>query len=235
MKGLLYGIGLQFKMDLRSKSLLITCYIVPLVFFFIMGAIFTSLMPDVKTSLISSMIIMTVTMASLIGVPPSLVEIYGSEIKKMYQVNGISLSFGLLAIMIFAFIHIMIVSIIILILAPVLFAAVIPANIGVYLLKVAFFTIVSLSIAGILGLLIRKQAKLTMISQLIFLPSIMLSGIMFSVTLLPVFLKNIGYFFVSTWGNLLLSGENEVFIILLLFLIFALVIYYFIFKRISRN
>lgn len=235
MKGLLYGIGLQFKMDLRSKSLLITCYIVPLVFFLIMGAIFTSLMPNVKTTLISSMIIMTVTMASLIGVPPSLVEIYGSEIKKMYQVNGISLSFGLLAIMIFAFIHIMIVSIIILILAPVLFAVVIPANIGVYLLKVAFFTIVSLSIAGILGLLIKKQAKLTMISQLIFLPSIMLSGIMFSVTLLPVFLKNIGYFFVATWGNLLLSGENEAFIILLLFLIFTLVIYYFIFKRISRK
>lgn len=235
MKGLLYGIGLQFKMDLRSKSLLITCYVVPLVFFLIMGAIFTSLMPNVKTSLISSMIIMTVTMASLIGVPPSLVEIYGSEIKKMYQVNGISLSFGLLAIMIFAFIHIMIVSVIILILAPVLFAAVIPANIGVYLLKVAFFTVVSLSIAGILGLLIKKQAKLTMISQLIFLPSIMLSGIMFSVTLLPVFLKNIGYFFVATWGNLLLSGENEAFIILLLFLIFALVIYYFIFKRISRK
>lgn len=235
MKGLLYGIGLQFKMDLRSKSLLITCYVVPLVFFLIMGTIFTSLMPNVKTTLISSMIIMTVTMASLIGVPPSLVEIYGSEIKKMYQVNGISLSFGLLAIMIFAFIHIMIVSIIILILAPVLFAAVIPANIGVYLLKVAFFTIVSLSIAGILGLLIKKQAKLTMISQLIFLPSIMLSGIMFSVTLLPVFLKNIGYFFVATWGNLLLSGENEAFIILLLFLIFTLVIYYFIFKRISRK
>lgn len=235
MKGLLYGIGLQFKMDLRSKSLLITCYVVPLVFFLIMGTIFTSLMPNVKTSLISSMIIMTVTMASLIGVPPSLVEIYGSEIKKMYQVNGISLSFGLLAIMIFAFIHIMIVSIIILILAPVLFAAVIPANIGVYLLKVAFFTIVSLSIAGILGLMIKKQAKLTMISQLIFLPSIMLSGIMFSVTLLPVFLKNIGYFFVATWGNLLLSGENEAFIILLLFFIFTLVIYYFIFKRISRK
>lgn len=235
MKGLLYGIGLQFKMDLRSKSLLITCYVVPLVFFLIMGAIFTSLMPNVKTTLISSMIIMTVTMASLIGVPPSLVEIYGSEIKKMYQVNGISLSFGLLAIMIFAFIHIMIVSIIILILAPVLFAAVIPANIGVYLLKVAFFTIVSLSIAGILGLMIKKQAKLTMISQLIFLPSIMLSGIMFSVTLLPVFLKNIGYFFVATWGNLLLSGENEAFIILLLFFIFTLVIYYFIFKRISRK
>ncbi|MFQ6794418.1 MAG: ABC transporter permease [Thomasclavelia sp.] len=235
MKGLLYGIGLQFKMDLRSKSLLITCYVVPLVFFLIMGTIFTSLMPDVKTTLISSMIIMTVTMASLIGVPPSLVEIYGSEIKKMYQVNGISLSFGLLAIMIFAFIHIMIVSIIILILAPVLFAAVIPANIGVYLLKVAFFTIVSLSIAGILGLLIKKQAKLTMISQLIFLPSIMLSGIMFPITLLPAFFKNIGNCFIATWGNLWLSGENEAFIILLLFLIFALVIYYFIFKRISRK
>lgn len=33
MRAIFYGIGLQFKFDIRSKSMLITCYLVPLVFF----------------------------------------------------------------------------------------------------------------------------------------------------------------------------------------------------------
>lgn len=48
MKAFLYGVSLQWKMDIRSKTLLITCYIVPLLFFVVMGGIFTSVMPDSK-------------------------------------------------------------------------------------------------------------------------------------------------------------------------------------------
>ena len=33
MNGFLYGVALQWKLDIRSKSLLVTCYIVPLIFF----------------------------------------------------------------------------------------------------------------------------------------------------------------------------------------------------------
>ena len=46
MNGFLYGVALQWKLDIRSKSLLVTCYIVPLIFFFLMGGIFTSVMPE---------------------------------------------------------------------------------------------------------------------------------------------------------------------------------------------
>lgn len=42
MNGFLYGVALQWKLDIRSKSLLVTCYIVPLIFFLLMGGIFTS-------------------------------------------------------------------------------------------------------------------------------------------------------------------------------------------------
>ncbi|MCI9025690.1 MAG: ABC transporter permease, partial [Dorea sp.] len=45
MNGFLYGVVLQWKLDIRSKSLLVTCYIVPLIFFLLMGGIFTSVMP----------------------------------------------------------------------------------------------------------------------------------------------------------------------------------------------
>ena len=88
MGAFLYGISLQFKMDIRSRSLLVTCYLVPLLFFAVMGGIFTSIMPGSEKTLIQSMTVMGVSMGALIGVPPSLAEIYGTDVRKMYQANG---------------------------------------------------------------------------------------------------------------------------------------------------
>ena len=67
MKALLYGIALQWKLDIRSKTLLITCYMVPLLFFAIMGGIFTSIMPESKDTLVPAMTVMGASMGALIG------------------------------------------------------------------------------------------------------------------------------------------------------------------------
>ena len=80
MKAFLYGTALQWRLDLRSKSLLITCYVVPLLFYALMGGIFTSINPESKATLIQSMTVMGVSMGALIGLPPSLVEHYLSLI-----------------------------------------------------------------------------------------------------------------------------------------------------------
>ena len=74
----LYGLVLQWKLDIRSKNLLITCYIVPLLFFLLMGGIFTSIMPQMKDTLIQQMIIMGVSMGAFIGLPPSDTSIISS-------------------------------------------------------------------------------------------------------------------------------------------------------------
>ena len=42
------------------------------------------------------MTVLGVSMGALIGLPPSLVEIYGGDIKKMYKANGVPLYFGCL-------------------------------------------------------------------------------------------------------------------------------------------
>ena len=65
MNGFLYGVALQWKLDLRSKTMLITCYVVPLLFFAVMGGIFTSIMPESSETLIQSMSVFTFTMESM--------------------------------------------------------------------------------------------------------------------------------------------------------------------------
>lgn len=94
----------NWKLDIRSKTLLITCYIVPLLFFLIMGGIFTSIMPEARYTLIQSMTVFGLTMGALIGLPPSLVEIYSSNIKNVYKANGVPLSLGLIVTNISAYI-----------------------------------------------------------------------------------------------------------------------------------
>ena len=189
MNGFLYGVELQWKLDIRSKSLLVTCYVVPLVFFLFMGGIFTSVMPEMRSTLIQSMIVMSVSMGAFIGLPPSLIETYGSDVKKVYKANGVPLYLGLVTMFLSAFVHLMISCAIILLLAPILFEAALPVQLPFFFLALAIYIIVSLSIGSILGLVVKNQAKLTMIAQLVFLPSIMLSGIMFPIDLLPDFLE----------------------------------------------
>lgn len=208
MNGFLYGVALQWKLDIRSKSLLVTCYIVPLMFFLLVGGIFTSVMPEMKSTLIQSMIVMIVSMGALIGVPPSLVETYRSDVKKVYQANGVPLYLGLITMFFSAFVHLMISCVIILLLAPILFEATLPVQLPFLFLALAIYIMVSLSIGSVLGLLVKNQAKLTMIAQLVFLPSIMLSGIMFPINLLPNFLKNVGRMFPASWGYRLMLDHG---------------------------
>lgn len=208
MNGFLYGIALQWKLDIRSKTLLVTCYIVPLIFFLLMGGIFTSVMPEMRSTLIQSMIVMSVSMGAFIGLPPSLIETYGSDIKKVYKANGVPVYLGLVTMFLSAFAHLMITCGIILLLAPILFEATLPTQLSVFFPALATYITVSLGIGSVLGLTVKNQAKLTMISQLLFLPSIMLSGIMFPVDFLPAFLEATGRIFPAYWGYRLMLDNG---------------------------
>lgn len=207
LRAFIYGTALQWKLDIRSGSLLITCYAVPLLFFAVMGGIFTSLMPEAKGTLIQSMSVLGVSTGALIGLPPSLAEVYGTDIRKVYKANGVPLCLGVISMFLSAFLHLLLMCAVIFVAAPLVFGAVLPGNLLLYAASLAVFTAVSLSMGCVLGLMVKNQAKLTMLSQLVFLPSIMLSGIMFSADLLPGPLKPVGKLFPAAWGFRLM-GEG---------------------------
>lgn len=200
MSGFLYGVILQWKLDLRSRTMLITCYAVPLLFFAVMGGIFTSVMPESKETLIQSMTVFAVTMGAMIGLPPSLTETYRSDIKNAYQANGVPLSLGLTLINISAFVHLLIMSAILYGTAPILFDARIPEEPGIYFGGLMVLIAVSLGVASVIGLAVKDTASATMFSILLFIPSTMLSGIMFPGEMLPRAFAILGKLFPATWG-----------------------------------
>ncbi len=204
MRAFFYSVALQWKLDIRSRALLVTCYVVPLLFFAITGGIFTSLTPGAKVTLIQSMTVMGVSMGALIGLPPTLVEIYGSDIKKAYQANGVPLFLGVATSALSAWLHLMLMSVILYFAAPIAFDAEVPQNPPLYFASLAVFITVSLSVGSFLGLTIKNQAKLTMLSQLVFLPSILFSGILFPAELLPKAIQLLGKLLPASWGYALM-------------------------------
>ena len=207
MNGFLYGAALQWKLDLRSRTMLITCYAVPLLFFAVMGGIFIAVMPESGETLIQSMSVFTVTMGALIGLPPSLTEIYRSDVKNVYQANGVPLSLGLFLTNISAFVHLLIMSFILYVIAPVAFDAKIPAHPAAYFVGLITLIAVSLSIASVIGLAVKDTANTSMFSILLFLPSTMLSGIMFPSEMLPPAFVVVGKLFPATWGYQLMTDS----------------------------
>ena len=225
-------------MEIRYKEQDITySYIVPLLFFAIMGGIFTSAMPGAEYTLIQSITVFGVTMGALAGLPPSLVEIYSGDIKKVYKANGVPLYLGLVLTNISAYIHLFIMSIILYIAAPLAFNARIPENPARYFISLAVFIAVSLSIASVIGLALKDQARASMFSIIVFVPSTMLSGIMFPASMLPKPFETIGKLFPASWGYKLMSEsvfKFENLLPLILFFALAVVVCSILLQRIDK-
>lgn len=192
MSELIYSIWLQCKLDLRNKNVLIAYYILPLVFFVVMGSVFSKIDPLSKERLVQSMSLLAISMVAFLGTPAPLVEFFSSNTKKTYKVGNIHLWVILLTTFLSALVHMLIVSVIIYITAPIIFDASRPSDTLMYfilmLLVISVCTIIGMSI----GLIAKNNTSMTMISQFVFLPSMLISGIMFPIEMLPDILGKLG-------------------------------------------
>jgi len=208
MKAFGYGLWLQWRLDFRNKGIVVTYYVVPLIFFAFMGGIFTSINPEAYRTLIASMSVFGVTMGAVLGAPNPLIEVFGSEVKKAYLVGEIPLWSVVVGNLLSALVHLLLMCTVILVVAPIAFKASAPINLGVYLIGLVLFILASLGIGSVFGLVVKNPNKLTLLSQLVFLPSVMLSGIMFPVSMLPEAMQWVGKLLPATWGFQLLTAQQ---------------------------
>ena len=137
-----------------------------------------------------------------------------------------------------AFIHLFIMSTIIFFLAPLIFDTTIPSNLPVYLISLAIFIATTLSIGSVFGLVMKDVSKLTMISQLVFMPSLMLSGIMFPAEMLPKVLEYADKTFPATWAFKAMTNnvfELSLYIPMIVVFIISIIICAFILRTDKFN
>lgn len=209
MSALVYNIFLQWKLDFRNKEILMVYYAVPLVFYLVMGSIFSTTDPNSKNTLIQSMTIFSISMGALLGTPNPLVELFSSDIKRTYKISNIPLWTLLLTTYLSALIHLLIVALIIFVTAPLIYDVTRPENIGLYFLSVILFISLSTILGFIIGVNCKKTSNATMAAQAIFLPTVLLSGIMFPTNMLPSILEKVSYILPATHTMKLLTSTYE--------------------------
>lgn len=200
MSAFLNYLLIQLKMDLRDKGTLLNYYLVPLLFFFVMGSVFSSINPLMSTTLAASMTIFSVTMGAVMGSPAPIVKMRESGTLRALKVNGIPGAAVLSVQAISAFLHLFLASVVIYLVSPAAFHSEIPQNPLLYFVVLIVFLFASIGIGLLIGVVARGQSFATMLSMIIFLPSLLLSGIMFPAAMLPKFLVWLGRIFPATYA-----------------------------------
>lgn len=198
MNAFLTHFSFEFRTGLRDKNQLLMNYLFPLGLFLLLGFLMTQLNPFFQETLIPAMIIITIISSTILGLPNPLVSEREAGVFRSYKIYGVP-AISILAIpTLTTLLHVLIVSAIITALAPVLFNAPLPVNwaafIGVFLL-----TAFACAGLGMLISVISNNTRATVLwSQLIFLPSMLIGGLMVPSNILPDVLGRLSLLLPST-------------------------------------
>jgi ABC-2 type transport system permease protein len=205
MNAFLKHMLIQFKLGLRDKTLLVDFYLLPICFYLIMGGVMSSINPQFKQTLITSMIVFGVTMGALQGVSAPIAKLKESGTLRSYRVLGIPAPSVLLTEVLSTFLHVFFASVIILLTAPVFFKVDLPKNIPAFLVVLALFILATTAVGIFVGA-IAKMHMASMLSIVIFVFSVMLSGMMFPSNMLPKALIYAGRILPATFAVQAFNG-----------------------------
>ena len=235
----------EFRTGIRNRQLLLMNYLFPLGFYLMIGFVMPLINPLFLETMIPAMVVFAILAATFLGLPDPLVSAREAGIFRSYKINGVPPISILTIPALTTILHLVIVTVIITVSAPLLFDAPLPVNWINYGIT---FIVLAFACAGISVLIgvISPSTRMTVLwSQLIFIPSMLLAGLMLPYSMLPVVVGKIAQLLPATHAmnafNGLTMGKTADFapwgsIILLLIsgvLSFGLAIYLFSWD--SRN
>jgi ABC-2 type transport system permease protein len=185
MNAFIHHFTFEFRTGIRNKQLLLMNYLFPLGFYVLMGLVMAEINPLFREDIIPAMVVFGILAATLLGIPDPLVNARENGIFRSYKINGIPSLSILIIPALTTMLHLVIMAGIITATAPLLFDAPLPAN---WLNFIVIFVCMAAACAGLSVLIgvISPSSRVTVLwSQLIFVPSMILGGLMLPYTMLP--------------------------------------------------
>lgn len=185
MNAFIHHFTFEFRTGIRNKQLLLMNYLFPLGFYLMMGFIMAEINPPFREDIVPAMIVFGILAATLLGIPDPLVNARENGVFRSYKINGIP-SISILVIpALTTILHLVIVAGIITATAPMLFDAPLPVN---WLNFSLIFVALAFACAGLSVLIgvVSPSSRMTVLwSQLVFVPSMLLGGLMIPYSMLP--------------------------------------------------
>jgi ABC-2 type transport system permease protein len=185
MNAYLVHFAFEFKTGLRNATLLMMNYLFPLGFYVLMGLIMTQVNPAFRETMIPALVIFIALASTVLGLPAPLVEQREAGIFRTYKINGVPAPAILIIPALSTIFHAAIASGIMVATAGPLFGASLPANWAAFIL-VSLLTIAAFAALGALIGVASANSRATVLwSQLIFLPAMLIGGLMLPLSLIP--------------------------------------------------
>jgi ABC-2 type transport system permease protein len=154
-----------------------------------MGALLGGINPTFHDTIIPAFISIAVMTSTLLGMPNPIVASREAGVFRSFKINGVPATSLLSIPVLSSLLHMILVSAIIALAAVPLFKANLPIHWG-YFILVGLLTIFAMAGLGMLIGVISSNSRATiLISQLFFVPSMMLSGIVMPSSMLPASMR----------------------------------------------
>ncbi len=197
----------EIKAGVRDKSLLLMNYLFPLVFFFIISSIMGKLNPSFKDNTIYSMSIFAMLSSLLLSMPGTGVAQREAGVFRSFKINGVP-PLSLLGIPVVALlIHLALITLIIGTIAIKFFGTAMPDSIPRFILAWVCSSMAIAALGSVIMVISPSNRASILLSQLIFLPSMLLGSLMMPIEALSGSLKTIAICLPTSQAMLLFTGK----------------------------
>lgn len=185
MTAFLTHFTIEMRASLRNKQLLFLYDLFPLAFYLLMGVVMVGINPIFRETLIPSMAVFTILASTMLGLPDTMVSPLEAGVFRGYKVNGIPALNILLIPGLNTPPHLAVVIAVITATAGPLFQAPLPLKWAAYVLVILVGIAACTGLGLLIGVISSSARENMLWSQLIFLPSMLLGGLMLPYDLLP--------------------------------------------------
>jgi ABC-2 type transport system permease protein len=206
MNAFIHHFSFEFRSGIRNRQLLLMNYLFPLGFYLMMGFIMPAVNPPFRASIIPALVVFAILSATLLGIPDPLVNARERGIYRSYKINGVP-SFSILIIpAITTILHMCIVAAIITVTAPLLFKAPLPVNWLNFILVFLAMAVASAGLSVLIGVVSASSRMTILWSQVVFIPSMLLGGLMVPFSMLPAAAGKVAQLLPATQAMNALNG-----------------------------
>ena len=185
MNAFVHHFSFEFRTGVRNRQLLMLNYLFPLGFYLLMGFIMPGINPPFRQVIIPAMVVFGTLSATLLGIPDPLVNARENGIFRSYKINGVpSISILVIPAMT-TILHLLIVTVLITATAPLLFDAPPPVNWLNYVIVCVAIAAACAGISVLIGVASPNTRTTVLWSQIVFVPSMLLGGLMLPYNVLP--------------------------------------------------
>ncbi len=185
MSGYAHHFAFDFKSGVRDTTNMLMNYLFPIGFFVMIGLFMPSINPAFLEIMIPGLIVFAIMSGTLMTIPGSLIDQRTAGILRSYRVNGVPAAAVIAIPVVSALVHMLLVSALLTAAGSLLFGATLPVNWGWFALVIVLTTLSLASLSALIGVVAPSSRAGTLLAQLVFVPSVILGGLMVPAELLP--------------------------------------------------